>query len=249
VVVKRVAFLAMCLALSVAALPARAARHPTPVDTSQTDWTQVPEYRIGPGDLLRFNFGPGTANDLDLVRSATVRPDGRVTVYPVGDVLAAGRTPSELQAALVELLAAEMKQPRVTVEVEKMAAALVYVLGQVRKPGSQPIGPFTTLLQVISDAGGFETDAARNSVLIMHRAGVGDVNVSRVRADRLLKGAGDVPISRYDIVYVPRSAIGNVDVFVEQFFGRTKTALDFSYVGWELFHLNRILYTNRNPAQ
>ena len=156
-----------------------------------------------------------------MVRPTVVRLDGRITVFPIGDVVAAGRTPVELQAELIRLLAGEYRQPRVTVEVVKSAANRVHVLGRVKKPGSQVVQSLPTLLQVIAEAGGFEDDAARNSVIIMHRVGLGSVSVARIRADRLLRGGGDVPLSRFDIVYVPRSTIGNVDVFVDQFFART----------------------------
>ena len=74
----------------------------------------------------------------------------------------------------------------------------------------------------------------------MHRVGVDGVSVTRIRADRLLRGGGDVPLSRFDIVYVPRSAIGNVDVFVDQFFGRIYPVGSSTLLGWELFNLQKI---------
>ena len=243
---KRLACLVLCLASCLSAQSALASRPQAADSLDQIEWGRVAEYRLAPGDLLKFNFGPApsiSGTYVDLIREATVRPDGRVTVFPVGDVVAAGRTPSELQAVLVELLASELKQPRVTVEVEKPASSMVYVLGRVKKPGSQPVSFYSTLLQAISDAGGFEDDAARNSVVILHRVGLREVSASRVRADRLLKGAGDVPLSRFDIVYVPRSTIGNLDVFVEQFFSHGQTALATTFVGWELFNLDRIFIT------
>jgi protein involved in polysaccharide export with SLBB domain len=208
-------------------------------DTVGTDWGQVPEYRIVPGDLLKLNFGPsGTVGDL--VREARVRPDGRISVFPVGDVIAAGRTPAELQAAVLQVLSGELKQPRVTIEVSEMSSNKVHVLGRVLKPGSYAVGPFTTLLQALAEAGGFSEDAARNSVLIFHRDGARTVRVARVKVDRLLKGEGDVPLSRFDIVYVPRSTIGNIDLFARQFFGETTQVLTFGMTGWELFNLDRV---------
>src|SRR5439155_5050833 len=132
----------------------------------------------------------------------------------------------ELKQVLETQLAAEIRQPRVAIEVAEMAGNQVHVLGRVEKPGSYTAGPFTTLLQALAEAGGFSEDAARNSVLIFHRNGATNVSVSRVRVDRLVRGEGDVPLSRFDIVYVPRSTIGNIDVFVRQFFGETGVALN-----------------------
>jgi protein involved in polysaccharide export with SLBB domain len=249
VVVTLTAIIGLALSLGLLSGPAPGARETLPGIPDQIDWQKVPEYRIVPGDELLLNFGPRVDDVTDVTRPAVVRPDGRITVFPVGDIVVAGRTPAEVQAALQQLLAAEYKQPRVTVEVVKMAENQVHVLGRVKRPGSQPVGSFSTLLQALAGAGGFEDDAARNSVLVMHRAGPGSVIVARIRVGRLLKGGGDVPLSRFDIVYVPRSTIGNVDLFVRQFFGETVTLLNFSILGWELFNLNRIFVVRSTVSQ
>ena len=236
----RTALIILLLMLGLATGIARAAEEASTRAIDQIDWGKVPEYRIVPGDQLRFNFGPGSVTMIDLTRDATVRTDGRVTVFPVGDVVAAGRTPAELQSELLRLMAAEYRQPRVTVEVYKAVGNQIHVLGRVKRPGSQPMSSFPTLLQAIAEAQGFEDDAARNSVLILHRDGLNTVRVARVRVDRLLHNGGDVGLSRFDIIYVPRSSIGNVDVFVHQLFGETSPVLNFALVGWELFNLDRV---------
>lgn len=106
---------------------ATSSRAETPVmaqDTTGMDWSRVQEYRIVPGDKLSINFGPRPDGLEDTVRETTVRPDGRITVYPVGDVIAAGLTPMDLQRSLLALLSADLKQPRVTVEVAESAGNL-----------------------------------------------------------------------------------------------------------------------------
>lgn len=243
VVVKHLAAIVIACSLALLSGPVSGAPADTPVD--QIDWGGTPEYRIVPGDELGLNFGPRGDVRGDMVRQVVVRPDGRITVFPIGDVVAAGRTPVELQAELIRLLAGEFKQPRVTVELTKSAANRVHVLGRVKKPGSQVVQSLPTLLQVIAEAGGFEDDAARNSVIVMHRVGLGSVSVVRIRADRLLRGGGDVPLNRFDIVYVPRSTIGNVGTFVDQFFARTSPVGATALLGWELFNLDRVFGSGR----
>jgi protein involved in polysaccharide export with SLBB domain len=245
VVVRRLAIAIVALTLAVSPGPALGAEPPAGNPVDQIDWGGTPEYRLVPGDELSLDFGPGEDFTGDVVRAVVVRPDGRITVYPVGDVVAAGHTPVELQAEITRLLAGELKLPRVTVEVTKTAANRVHVLGRVKRPGSQPVGLLPTLLQVISEAGGFEDDAARNSVIIMRRVGLSRVSVERVRVDRLLRGGGDVPLGRYDIVYVPRSSIGNVDVFVDQFFTRILPVGSTVMQGWELFNLEKVFQYGR----
>jgi len=222
-----------------------AARVPieAPADTVGLDWSRVPAYRIVPGDVLTLNFGPATVEPYrEVLRELTVRPDGRISVFPVGDVIAAGRTTTELEQDLVRLLSREVIEPRVVVEVTKLAGNQVHVLGSVAKPGSYEAGPFVTVLQAVAMAGGFSDDASRNSVLVFHRDGANTVHVRRIEVDRAVKTADlsvDAPLSRFDIVYVPRSTIGNISVFARQFFGSTQYALSSVLIGWELFDRSR----------
>lgn len=217
-------------------------------DSASMDWSRVPEYRLVPGDELVLNFGPQTevVGTPDLQRRQKIRPDGRVSVFPIGDVVAAGRTVRELEAELVSLLGAELRRPRVTIEVASIAGNMVHVLGRVENSGSYPCEPFFTVSQAIARAGGFKEDAASNSILVFHRNGARTVEVRRVRlGDALKRGRldADLLLGRFDIVYVPRSTIGNINVFTRQLFTENAAALNFALVGWELFNLDRVFVT------
>lgn len=238
----RAAILAMVCLVSLA-MPAAAAV--VSADSASMDWSRVPEYRLVPGDQLILNFGPQpeTGGTVDLQRRQRIRPDGRVSVFPIGDVVAAGRTVRELEGELVNLLGAELKRPRVTIEVTEVAGNQVHVLGRVERPGSYPAGPFMTVSQAIAAAGGFANDAATNSVLVFHRNGARTVQVSRVRlGDALKRGRleADLPLGRFDILYVPLSTIGNVNQFTRQLFTQNVSVLNTVLLGWELFNLDRV---------
>ena len=232
---------ALCLGLPVAAAANTVL---TSSDSTAMDWSRVPEYRIVPGDRLELDFGRRNDGGPDL-REARVRPDGRITVFPAGDVIAAGLTPMELQRNIVALLSADLKLPRVVVNVVEVAGNVVHVLGRVDRPGSYPAGPFVTVMQAVTAAGGLKDDAARNSVLLFHRDGARTVAVSRIRLDRLVKGddLADAVVGRFDIVFVPRSTIGNLNVFTQQFLAPAAGLLSSSLVGWELFNLDRVFVT------
>ena len=230
--------------LSGAATTARAADDAM-ADSSAMDWSRVPEYRLVPGDELILNFGPLTDPNrpAELPRKQRIRPDGRMSVFPVGDVVAAGRTVAELESELVKLLGAELKRPRVTIEVTEVAGNEVHVLGRVESPGSFKAGPYLTVSQAVARAGGFKDDAASNNVLVFHRDGARTARVMRLRlGDALKRGRleADIPLGRFDIVYVPRSAIGNLNLFTRQFFAENLQMLNFALVGWELFNLDRV---------
>lgn len=234
----------LVLGLSSAALGAPKPERPMP-DSLAMDWSLVPEYRMVPGDELILNFGPQPEISLstDLTRRQRVRPDGRISVFPVGDVVAAGRTVRELEEDLVKLLAGELRRPRVTIEVTEVAGNEVHVLGRVDHPGSYKAAPFMTVSQAVAAAGGFKDDASSNSVLVFHRDGARTAQVMRLRLGDALKHGrleADLPLGRFDIVYVPRSAIGNINVFARQFFTDNIGIMNFALQGWQLFHLDRV---------
>ncbi len=222
---------------------------PPVADSVEMDWSRAPEYRLVPGDKLTLNFGPSSETQRGfLEREAIIRPDGRISVFPVGDVVAAGHTARELETILVSLLAESYKAPRIVVEVTGVAGNQVHVLGEVMKPGSYPAEAFLTVIQAITAAGGFKEGAAKNSVMVFHRDGSRDVYVARLAVDRRLKSGmaeGDVPLSRFDIVYVPRGAIGNMVAFTQSFFGSTSSILSSGLIGWELFNLDRVFRGTR----
>jgi polysaccharide biosynthesis/export protein len=240
------------LAFAMLAIPAVAARcsgtlPPTaaqsPPDSTALDWSSVPEYRIVPGDGLTLDFGPRADLNGDILREVIVRPDGRITVFPVGDVVAAGLTSRELETELVKLLSGDIRAPRVTVEITKLAANVVHVLGEVEHPGSYPADSYMTVVQAITAAGGFSENAAKNDVLVFNRNGANTVKVAMVHVDELLNSKGlqgDLRLSRFDIVYVPRSAIGNIDVYSRRLFGSLTNATNLALSGWELFNLDRV---------
>lgn len=221
-------------------------------DTTAMDWSLMPEYRIVPGDVLKLNFGPRVEEpDEDLVREVHVRPDGRISLYPVGEVVAAGRTPGELHETLFGLFSSYLRDPRFSIEIAEFAGNQVHLLGRVKNPGSYKAEPFITLSQAVARAGGFEDDAATNSVLVLHRDGARTVRVARVALGSALRNgdpAADMMLNRFDIVYIPRSTIGNIDVFVHQFFTLgVQPIVTSSLIGWQLFNLDRVYVPPGRP--
>jgi polysaccharide export outer membrane protein len=236
-----------CLALlAILGSPERAAADtPLPADSTGMDWSKVPEYRIVPGDKLSIDQGPRPDGVTEFVHEVTVRPDGRITLYPVGDIIAAGYTPMELQRSIIALLSADLRAPRATVEVVSMTGNLVHVLGAVGHAQSVPAGPFMTVSQAITGAGGFTTDASRNSVLLIHREGAHTVAVRRLHMEKVFRGESfvDPMVSRFDIVYVPRSTVGNISLFLNQLFYPASAMMGTGFVGWELLNLDRVFNT------
>lgn len=172
-------------------------------------------YTIHPGDLLAIKF---YRND-DLDEDTVVRPDGKITLQLVGDVMAAGREPQQLAHDIQEAFRGELANPRVAVLVKRQAGR-VYVGGEVGKPGAVPLSPALTLIQAIQVAGGFLPTAHLSQVVLIRRDPTGRPVGYAIDTRPLIGGldpAEDVPLQPSDIAFVPRSKIADVNLFVRQF--------------------------------
>lgn len=174
-------------------------------------------YRVQVNDTLDFLFFKNT----ELNQTRTVGPDGTVALQLVGSVRVADRTLSEITEDVTKRYARELVQPQVTVAVKEFGSLRVYVGGEVNQPGMQPYRGGLTTLQAVVAAGGFKTTASLKSVILIRKGTDGRPIGSRVDLGRVLKHAEfdrDVALAPTDIVFVPRSGIANVNLFVEQVF-------------------------------
>jgi len=174
------------------------------------------EYRIQVGDQLdiKFFYNP------ELNEQVTVRPDGRISLQLVHEIKVAGLTPAELTGSLTKKYAPELKRPEITVIVRSFGAHKIYVDGEVTKAGMVPLMGFMTVLQAISQAGGMKDTARTSEVVIIRRGENNEPFVSQVNLQKVINGTDmsqDITLKPFDIVYVPRSPISNVDVWVDQY--------------------------------
>lgn len=172
-------------------------------------------YRIHVGDVLAVKF----YQNRDLNETVVVRPDGFISLQLIGDVQAAGLEPSALASRLRELYAGELAVPRPAVLVRRMGAR-VFVGGEVGEPGAVPLVPNLTLLQAIQAAGGFLEGAHLSQVVLIRRDPHGEPVGYVVDVRPVIGGtdpAQDVPLAPYDVAFVPRSKIADVNLFVKQY--------------------------------
>jgi polysaccharide biosynthesis/export protein len=122
-----------------------------------------PGYKIGPDDVLHVMFW----RDKDLTNEVTVRPDGRITLPLLNDIVAAGLTPDELRAKLTSEAQRYVEDPNVTVVVKQINSRKVFITGMVGKPGVYPLAGNMTVLQLISMAGGLNEYANPKKIRIL----------------------------------------------------------------------------------
>jgi protein involved in polysaccharide export with SLBB domain len=174
-----------------------------------------PEYRIEPGDslLIQSYFDPA------LRQNVNVRPDGRVSLLLIGDVMVAGKTVRAANDLLRQRYASKLPdKPDVSVTMNEAAGLLVYVGGEVKTPSVVPIKGSLTLMQAIAQAGGFLPGANQDQVIILRHRPDGTFTAQQQNTNLVLRNeAPELYLRRRDIVYVPKSKIAQVDLFVDQY--------------------------------
>ena len=120
-------------------------------------------YVIGPDDVLIIVFW----REKDLSSEVTVRPDGKISIPLLQDVDAAGLSPVQLRDKLNAEAQRYVEDPNATVVVKQINSRLVFITGQVSKPGPYRLGGPTTVVQLIAMAGGLLEYADQENVAIM----------------------------------------------------------------------------------
>ncbi len=124
------------------------------------------DYVIGADDLLKIVVWKET----ELTETLPVRPDGKISMPLLGDVVAAGMTPTELAESIQQKLKKYIADPRVTVVVSAMNSRRVFVTGEVTHSGAIPLLPHMTVLQALSTAG-FTQFANLKSIYVLRNQG------------------------------------------------------------------------------
>jgi protein involved in polysaccharide export with SLBB domain len=172
------------------------------------------------GDQLAVKFYQNPQLDEDVV----IRPDGKISLQLIGAVDAVGRTPEALAAEIESAYRSELTTPRVTVIVRQLGVTPVYVGGEVGNPGIVSLTPGLTLFQAIQQAGGLLQTAHEKQVVLIRRDAEGHPVGYSVDVRPIAGGKNpgvDVPLFPYDIAFVPRSKIADVNLFVNQYIRNT----------------------------
>jgi polysaccharide export outer membrane protein len=165
-----------------------------------------PDYLIGPLDQLEVFVWRAP----ELSTKVTVRPDGRISTPLVEDMVASGKTPTQLAKDLEKSLSQYVISPQVSVIVSNFTSTFdqqVRVLGEAAQPIALPYQSGMTVLDVMVAVGGLTEFAAGNKSVLIR--GKGEERQSyRLRLDDLLrKGniSANVPVLPGDVILIPES--------------------------------------------
>jgi polysaccharide export outer membrane protein len=206
-------------------------------NSSFTEKRGMPEYLLGPGDVLKITYWEGNKSTEYIVE---VRSDGKISYAFMDDVPVSGRTVGELHEALIEGLMRYIRAPRLEVVVKEHRSKPVLLFGQINKISPGPSGPGkyalkgkTSILDLIVSAGGpvtgrggSFTGAGQTQVVVGDEGGNADLrNVELLRKgkrftlnlyDVMFKGdaSQNVIVDTGDIITVPELPVFGERVYV-----------------------------------
>ena len=157
------------------------------------------EFKLGPDDVIEvFVY-----KEPELSTTVVVRPDGKISLPLIGELICSGKTAAELESEVTKRLTQFIAQPAVNVIVKEVNSAKVSVLGEVKTPGQYKIRDRSTVLDAVALAGGF-TEYAKRSKVTLIRISNGKPQQFQINVDDQLKGRkGDLfYILPYDKIYV-----------------------------------------------
>jgi protein involved in polysaccharide export with SLBB domain len=184
-------------------------------------WTDSPpEFLIGTGDDLSvvMPYNP------ELNFEGSVGPDGRFTIPVVGTVIAGGKTVEQVEDNINKALVAKHISmfPDSSVSIRHYSEQ-VYVGGEVKNPGAVTLqGPMDPL-QAVSVAGGLLDTARSKEIVIIRHGPDGRPMMRTVNIDHFIHTGDpneDVALQSLDIIFVPKSSIAEVDLWVDQFINK-----------------------------
>lgn len=165
--------------------------------------TQAPAENtaLGPGDVFEIRvFG-----EKDLSGKYQVGPDGSIRFPFLGAVVVGGKEVGEIEREITDGLKKGnfLLDPQVSVFVEASNSKRISVLGAIAKPGTFPIIPGMTVVQAVSNAGGFTALASKDDTVVTRRVD-GKLERYRIAVSEVTRGdAEDFPLRAGDIVFVP----------------------------------------------
>ncbi|HEX6790958.1 MAG TPA: polysaccharide biosynthesis/export family protein [Candidatus Krumholzibacteria bacterium] len=196
------------------------------------------EYVIGVGDLLEVVF-PYHTNLTE--RDIVVRRDGKISLPYVGDQLAAGITPMDLDSMLTIQFSEILRDPNLSVIVQRPARQKVYVLGEVKSPGKVEFEDELSMVQAVASAGGYDRGALPQHAVLIRRQSVSKIVGVEVDLKSVTAGArmtNDLRLRNYDIVFIPQHPIFTAAEFMQAINDIISVPLDAVFKGWQIANLS-----------
>lgn len=157
------------------------------------------DYRLVVGDKLRIEV----YKDIQLSQSLQIRPDGKITLPLVGDIVAAGYTPMALRDSIATSLKEYITNPVVTVIVVETEPQTISVIGEVNHPGVLQMKKPLTMLDALAMAGGFKDFANTKNITVQRTTATGVQRIPFNYKDAIKQEGKPMYVQPGDIIIVP----------------------------------------------
>lgn len=158
-------------------------------------------YTLNPGDRLFISVW----NEQALQKEVVILPDGTISFPLAGQLSSQGQTVLELEEELTSRLSEYISDPVVNVTVNEVAGNTVHIIGKVLRPGSFSMSQPLDAMQALSLAGGLNTFAEENNIIILRRNGdkqqIIPVHYARIKKGQSLDS--NVMLKSGDVIIIP----------------------------------------------
>ena len=154
-------------------------------------------YVIGPNDILLIRVW----REPELTGAVQVRPDGKVTMPLIGEVEAAGQTPEGLKNRIAEMLQEYIVKPEVYISLQSVQSRKYHITGEVFRSGTFPLVVPTTVLEALTNAGGFREFANSKKITILRKGKILKFNWNEVTKGKNMEQ--NVLLENGDYIVVP----------------------------------------------
>lgn len=171
-------------------------------------------YRLEPGDAIQIRY----THHPEMTQDDTIRPDGKITAKLVGPIAVAGLTKDQLGKLLAKRTADHLKDPEVVVSVTRFSEKMIYVAGEVVRPGTILYRRGLTPLQAITASGGFRDTARYDSVILVRTGGSDKFIARKLNLEQTTNDGVKEPVALapHDVIFVPRTQVADANIWVRQ---------------------------------
>lgn len=163
--------------------------------------TAAERYFLNAGDLLNISVW----NEEALQKDVIVLPDGMISFPLAGELLAKGKTVTDLQVAITKKLTEYIADPVVTVSVTNVSGNSIHIMGKVATPGSIVMSQTMDVMQALSLAGGLSPYAKEDEIIVLRRTTgkqqVIPVNYSALKQGKSLQS--NILLKSGDVIIIP----------------------------------------------
>jgi polysaccharide export outer membrane protein len=174
-----------------------------------------PRYRVQPTDVLEVHYRYTPEFD----QTVTVQPDGFISLQVAGDIKVRGLTVEEVKAAILEKASLRLRDPEITLVLKDFEKPYFVVGGEVANPGKFEMRGPVTAVQAIAMAGGFKTNSARHSqVILFRRVGPDLAKTELLNLKAAMSPSATEPLADLqpgDLLVVPQNRISKIERYIK----------------------------------